>query len=188
MAQLVRAPITLLWQVFLEGVKAALLTDNNFKDGWYQDLPTKGLRAAARVYAGWGFSQAFYWNEAWRELGYTSIEDFLVGFWEGFFLDRRDPNNLLLMLWTWQNNNVGLTSGFEGNLEKALASIKAKAIVMPAERDLYFPPEDEEYEVKFIPSAELRVIPGLWGHFAGAGFNLTDTSFIDCAVQDLLAA
>lgn len=174
--------------VFLEGVKAALLTDNNFKDGWYQDLPTKGLRAAARVYAGWGFSQAFYWNEAWRELGYTSIEDFLVGFWEGFFLDRRDPNNLLLMLWTWQNNNVGLTSGFEGNLEKALASIKAKAIVMPAERDLYFPPEDEEYEVKFIPSAELRVIPGLWGHFAGAGFNLTDTSFIDCAVQDLLAA
>lgn len=174
--------------VFLEGVKAALTTDSNFKEGWYQELPEKGLRAAARVYAGWGFSQAFYWNEVWRELGYASLEDFLVGFWEGFFLDNRDPNNLLLMLWTWKNNDVSLTHGFEGNLEKALASIKAKAIVMPAERDLYFPPEDEEYEVKFIPSAELRVIPGVWGHFAGSGLNPVDTQFIDCAVQDLLAA
>jgi homoserine O-acetyltransferase len=50
-----------------------------------------GLRAAARVYTGWGFSQAFYWDEVWRELGHTSLEDFLVDFWEGFFLDGRDP-------------------------------------------------------------------------------------------------
>ena len=28
-------------------------------------------------------------RQSWRELGYTSLEDFLVGFWEGFFMDRR---------------------------------------------------------------------------------------------------
>ena len=60
-------------------------------------------------------------------MGYSSLEDFLVGFWEGFFLDRRDPNNLLSMLWTWQNGNIGLTEGFDGSVEKALASIRAKA-------------------------------------------------------------
>eukprot|EP00249_Psilotum_nudum_P016706 c25957_g1_i1 orf=371-1201(-) len=173
--------------VFLEGVKAALTADSSFEEGWYKELPMKGLRAAARVYAGWGFSQAFYWHEVWRELGYTSLEDFLVGYWESFFLDQRDPNNLLLMLWSWQNNNIGLTCGFGGNVEKALASIKAKAIVMSAERDLYFPSEDEKYEVGFIPSAELRIIPGVWGHFAGSGLNPTDTEFIDHAVKDLLA-
>jgi homoserine O-acetyltransferase/O-succinyltransferase len=43
----------------------------------------------------------------WRETGYTSLEDFLVGFWEGFFLDGRDANNLLCMLDTWQRGNVG---------------------------------------------------------------------------------
>jgi homoserine O-acetyltransferase len=52
-----------LLQVFLEGVKAALTADSSFQDGWYEKTPSKGLRAVARVYAGWGFSQAFYWNE-----------------------------------------------------------------------------------------------------------------------------
>ncbi|XP_024524820.1 uncharacterized protein LOC9654965 [Selaginella moellendorffii] len=172
--------------VFLEGVKAALASDDAFQSGWYNQLPTKGLRAAARVYAGWGFSQAFYWNETWRELGFSSLEDFLVGYWEGFFLDDRDPNNLLAMLWTWKNGNVGLTPGFDGSLERALASIQAKAIVMPAEKDLYFPPEDEEYETSFMPNAKLRIIPGVWGHFAGTGLNPVDAKFIDDAVKELL--
>ena len=46
--------------VFLEGVKAALQADAAFMDGFYKEQPQKGLRAASRVYAGWGFSQTFY--------------------------------------------------------------------------------------------------------------------------------
>jgi homoserine O-acetyltransferase/O-succinyltransferase len=120
--------------VFLEGVKSALTADAAFKAGWYTEKPTKGLRAAARVYAGWGFSQAFYWQQEYKTMGYSSLEDFLVGFWEGFFLDRRDPNNLLTMLWTWQNGNVGATPGrgFDGDQVAALKTIKAKMIVLPA--------------------------------------------------------
>jgi homoserine O-acetyltransferase len=174
--------------VFLEGVKAALTADAAWNNGWYDEQPTKGLRAMARVYAGWGFSQAFYWDEVYQEMGYSSLEDFLVGFWEGFFLDGRDANNLLTMLWTWQNGDIGKTPGFGGDYEKALASIEAKAIVMPAEKDLYFPPEDEQYAVKHMPNAELRVIPGVWGHFAGGGINPVDTKFIDDALEELLAS
>src|SRR6185437_14152177 len=86
--------------VFLEGVKAALTADAAWKEGWYTEKPARGLRAAARVYAGWGFSQAFYRQKLDIEaLGYSSLEDFLVAFWEGFFLPK-DPNNLLTMLWT----------------------------------------------------------------------------------------
>ncbi|QKW32942.1 alpha/beta fold hydrolase [Actinomadura sp. NAK00032] len=175
-------------QVFLEGVKAALTADGAFAEGWYTSPPTRGLRAAARVYAGWGFSQAFYWDRLYERLGHTSLEDFLVGFWEGFFLDDRDANNLLTMLWTWQNADVGRTPGFNGDTKAALASIKARALVMPAEKDLYFPPEDEEWAVQHIPGAELRVIPGVWGHFAGHGSNPEDTAFIDAALKELLAA
>jgi homoserine O-acetyltransferase/O-succinyltransferase len=137
------------------------------------------------VYAGWGFSQAFYWDSLYTEMGYSSLEDFLVGFWEGFFLER-DANNLLTMLWTWQNGDIGRADGFDGSLEKALASIQARAIVMPAEKDLYFPPEDNEYEIRHMPNAELRVIPGVWGHFAGGGVNPVDTKFIDQGLRDLL--
>ena len=140
--------------VFLEGVKSALTADAAFKDGSYAEKPAKGLRAAARVYAGWGFSQAFYWQQEYKTMGYSSLEDFLVGFWEGFFLDRRDPNNLLTMLWTWQNGNVGATPGrgFVGDQVAALKTIKAKTIVVPALKDLYFPPEDEEFAVSHIPT------------------------------------
>jgi homoserine O-acetyltransferase/O-succinyltransferase len=174
--------------VFLEGVKAALTADAAFQSGWYDTKPVKGLRAAARVYAGWGFSQAFYWQRLYLEMGYASLEDFLVGFWEGFFLDRRDPNNLLTMLWTWQNGDIGNTPGFDGDHVKALQSIKAKTIVLPAEKDLYFPPEDEEYAVSHMRNAELRVIPGVWGHFAGGGLNDVETQYIDGVLKELLAS
>jgi homoserine O-acetyltransferase len=57
---------------------------------------------------------------------------------------------------------------------------------MPAEKDLYFPPEDERWAVSHMRDAELRVIPGVWGHFAGGGANPVDTAFIDAAVAELL--
>lgn len=174
--------------VFLEGVRAALTADAAFRGGWYDEQPVAGLRAAARVYAGWGFSQAFYWDEAYTQLGYTSLEDFLVGFWEGFFLDGRDANNLLCMLTTWQRGDVGATSRFGGDVARALSSIRAKALIMPAEKDLYFPPEDEQWAAQWMQIAECRVIPGVWGHFAGGGANPEDVRFIDDGLQELLAA
>jgi homoserine O-acetyltransferase len=121
-------------------------------------------------------------------MGYSDLEDFLVAFWEGFFLDRRDPNNLLTMLWTWQKGDIGNTPGFGGDHVRALQSIKAKTIVMPAKKDLYFPPEDEEYAVSHMPNAELRVIPGVWGHFAGGGENPVDIKYIDDVLKELLAS
>ena len=55
--------------VFLEGIKGALTADAAWKHGWYHEQPGLGLRAFARVYAGWGFSQAFYWDEVYRAAG-----------------------------------------------------------------------------------------------------------------------
>jgi homoserine O-acetyltransferase len=156
--------------VFLEGVK-----------------PAKGLRAMARVYAGWGFSQAFYRERLDLErLGYSSLEDFLVAFWEGFFLPK-DANNLLTMLWTWQNGDISDNELYEGDFKKALGAIKPKAYVMPGQTDLYFPPEDSQFEVANMPNAKLLPVPSIWGHFAGGpGTNPDDVKFIDNALKDLL--
>lgn len=172
--------------VFLEGVKAALTADAAWNGGWYTTPPSKGLRAVGRVYAGWGLSQPFYMQELWRELGFSSLEDFLVSYWEGFFL-QKDANNLLAMLWSWQNGDISDNPVFKGDFKKALGAIKARAIVMPAERDLYFPVADNEWEVSHMPNAECRPIPGVWGHFAGGGSSPVDTRFIDTALKELLA-
>jgi len=173
--------------VFLEGLRAALTADAAWMKGDYRDPPVQGLRAFARVYAGWGFSQQFYKQEVYRQMGFVSLEDCLTGFWEKRYM-RRDANNLLSMLRTWQLNDLGATSGFGGNLDQALSTIKAKATVMAGQTDLYFPPVDMEAEAARIPSARFRVIPSLWGHMAGAGLNATDSRFIEDEIRALLAA
>lgn len=175
-------------QVFLKSLRAALTLDPVFQGGRYSPgaLPTRGLRAFARIYAGWGLSQAFYWQREYRKLGFSSLEDFIVGFWEGFWLDGRDPNNLLAMLWTWEHGDVGRTPGFDGDTEAALRSIRCPLLAMPCRTDLYFPPEDEEWASQFIPNGEVRVIDSIYGHFAGLGNNPADNEFIDAALKELL--
>jgi homoserine O-acetyltransferase len=114
------------------------------------------------------------------------LEDFLIGFWEGFFLPK-DPNNLLTMLWTWQHGDISANELYQGDFRKALSAITAKAFVMPGETDLYFPPEDSENEVAHMPNAELVRVPSIWGHFAGGpGLNPIDAAFIDGKLKALL--
>lgn len=172
--------------VFLEGVKAALTADDAWNGGWYEAPPTKGLRAMARVYAGWGFSQTFYRTEEDLKLGFSSLEDFLIAFWEGFFI-HKDANNLLAMLWTWQNGDIGDNALYGGDFKKALGAIKAKAFVMPGRTDLYFPPEDSEIEVAHMPNAELRVFESSYGHFASSALNPADVAFQNEAIKEILA-
>jgi len=173
--------------VFLDGMRAALTADASWKNGWYDCPPIVGLRAIGRAWAGWGFSQAFYRQELFRVLGYTSVEDFIVGYWEGMML-QRDANNMLALIWTWQHADISANPQYNGDLEAALNAITARAMVMPGETDLYFPPEDSAYEVERMRRAELRPIPSLWGHSAGSGRNPEDAAFLDNALKDILAA
>ena len=174
--------------VFLEGVKSAITADAAWAGGNYEEPPLTGLRAMGRVYAGWAVSQAFYREEVYLTLGYESLEDYLVRFWEA----RRtsaDANDLLAMVWTWQNADISNNQKYDGDFGEALAGIKAKAIVMPGRTDLYFPPEDNELEVVQMPNAELRPIESIWGHLAGGpGFNPSDSKFVDDAIRELLAS
>lgn len=45
-------------RVFLDGVRSALMADPVYNGGDYQRAPEAGLKAFARVYAGWAYSQA----------------------------------------------------------------------------------------------------------------------------------
>ena len=173
--------------LFLEGGKSALMADAAFAGGDYAAPPATGLRAFARVYAGWAWSQTFFRRQMDRDtLGFPTLEAFLTQAWEPSF-QARDANDLLAMLATWQAADISADPRFEGDFKKALSSITAKAIVMPCQTDLYFPLEDSEIEVAHMPNAELRVIPSVWGHMAGGGLNPVDAMFITAALKDLLA-
>ena len=171
-------------RLFLDGVAATLRADPAFAGGWYEAQPMTGLLAFGRVYAGWLFSQRFFRERAWEAMGLGSVED-VVRLVQAYFL-RRDANDLLAMLWTWQHADIGANQRFHGDFDAALGAIGARTIVMPCDTDLYFCVADSEYEVARLPNAELRPISSPAGHFAGSGADPVGKAAIDAAITDLL--
>ena len=174
--------------VFLEGVRTALHADPHWNGEYFTAKPEAGLRAMGRIYAGWAASQTFYRRELWRGLGFTSLEDFLVRNWEANYL-RRDADDLLCQLWTWQNGDISANDLYRGDLQMALSGIKAKVLLMPSATDLYFQTDDNRVELPHLKDAKLVEIPSVWGHRAGNPFaNPEDAAFIDAQVEALLNA
>ena len=172
--------------VFLEGVKAALCADKNWNKGNYTSPPIEGLKAFGRVYAGWAFSQSFFREKTYKKLGFKNVEELLLD-WENDHVNIWDDNDLLTKLSTWQKGDISAESKYNGNIIQALESIKAKTILMPCSHDLYFPPEDNEFEVKHIKNAELRTYNSIWGHcVANPGNDKGFEVALDKAINDLL--
>ncbi|WP_295652098.1 alpha/beta fold hydrolase [uncultured Mucilaginibacter sp.] len=166
--------------VRLEGQISALTADATFNNGDYTAPPEKGLQAFGMVWTGWLYSQEWWRKELWRTNTPpgTTFEQ-VVDNYRKHFIPGADANNLILQMRTWQQNNVGNTPGFNGDVEKALASIKVPFMYMPSETDLYFPINDAKYEQAFIPHVVFKPIPSLWGHTAGAGSNPADLKFLN---------
>ncbi|KAI5924170.1 Alpha/Beta hydrolase protein [Camillea tinctor] len=191
-------------QVFLEGVKSATLAAKGAASagscqgettptaqyrGWTAEEREAGLKALGRVYAGWGFSQAFYREKLYETaLGYKDLEDCMVKFWEGWALSK-DPENMLTMLHTWQAGDCSNQEPYNKDFDLAMKSIKAKTLVLPCKTDLYFPPEDSETEVEKMSSGVGKCIPfpSIWGHWAGGpGQSTEDVKWLDTKLKAFL--
>ena len=172
--------------VFLEGVRAALCADQSWNQGDYISPPTQGLKAFARVYAGWAFSQTFYRESLFKEIGYQTLEDLLVD-WENDHAENWDANNLLCKLATWQTSDISIGPLYNGDIGMALQGIKAKTILMPCTHDLYFPPEDNAIEAKSILNADFRPFNSPWGHCAANPGNDPEfTAALEQSINELL--
>lgn len=174
-------------RLFLESLRAALTADAAWEGQRFQGIPERGYRAFSYIYASWAVSQAFYRQGIHRHLGYASLEEYLQQGWEANYR-RRDPHDLLAMIDTWLNCDVGSLRP-DGDYTAALGQITAKTLVMAASTDLYFTPEDCEAEAKRIPNARFQVIDSIWGHRAGnPRQSPADAAVIRNAVAALLAS
>jgi homoserine O-acetyltransferase/O-succinyltransferase len=155
-------------KVFLSGLLRTLEAAPEYAgDGRFRAEPVAALRAFAHIYAGWGLSQDFY-RERLHEtaLGAPSLAAFLKSDWEDSFAAHRAAN-LYAQALTWQEADISANDLYAGDLPKALASISARVLLMPSATDLYFRVADNEAELAHLKSAELAVIPSIWGHRAG---------------------
>jgi homoserine O-acetyltransferase len=172
--------------VRLEGQIAALTTDVAFEGGDYKTPPKRGLAAFGIVWAAWLYSQEWWRRELWRagSPAGTTFEKVMNRFRTRF---SGDANNYILQARTWEQHNVGTTAGFDGDVERALRSIKIPLMYMPSETDLYFPIGDARYEAAFISGVAFVPIPSLWGHTAGAASNPADGKFLNDNITRFLA-
>jgi homoserine O-acetyltransferase len=173
--------------VRLEGQIAAITNDPAFASGDYTSPPTKGLETFGLVWAAWLYSQEWWRRELWKTNTPpgTTFEQ-VVNNYRTRFIPGADANDLILQMRTWQKHDVGTTPGFNGDVQKALGSIKVPFLYMPSETDLYFPLTDAKYEAQFIPHVTLMPIPSLWGHTAGAASNPQDAKFLNDAIHRFL--
>lgn len=150
--------------IYTQTLREAITSDPGFNNGWYDSNEEvhDGLARHAHTWCVMGFSTEFWKQEKWRDLGFASADDFIVGFMEPYF-GVMDPNDLLAMAWKWQRGDVSRHTG--GDLAEALGRIKAKTFVMPINEDMFFPVRDCAAEEKLISGdSELRVIETIAGH------------------------
>jgi len=173
--------------VRLESEIAALTADAAFQNGDYKTPPTKGLEAFAMVWTAWLFSQEWWRRELWRETEKpgTTFDQLLHNF-RTDFIPGADANDLILQMRTWEKHDVGTTPGFNGDVARALRSIKVPFLYMPSETDLYFPIGDARYEAAFMQKVSLVPVPSLWGHPAGAGADPADEKFLNEKIGEFL--
>ena len=173
-------------RIYVQTLVEALRADPGFADGWYpsSDAVRGGLQRHATLFAMHVLSNRFWTEEHWRPLGFSSADDFRIGFMGAYFAPM-DAGDLLTLAWKWQHGDISRHTG--GDLAAALSQITAKTFVMPISTDLFFPVEDCAAEQQLIKGSELRVIEDLHGHASLFGLSTDYGPQIDAALSDLLA-
>ena len=92
--------------------------------------------------------------------------------------------------WIYQSraydaHDVSKTEPFNGNLAKALASIKAKCLIGVPNLDLFNPIEQAIYSAKLIPNSALIKLDTDWGHMAASALDPISTKAISQAIDTL---
>jgi homoserine O-acetyltransferase/O-succinyltransferase len=168
--------------LFVRAHEDTLKSDPNYNGGFYAPGSMRvGILRHAQLWSVMGLCQKFYSKQAWHDIGFSSLEDFIHRFWEAYFLPM-DPNNLIWMGWKWRHGDV---SG-GGDLKAALGKIKAKTHVIAFSDDMFFPPDDIKAEQQMIPKSKFKLIDSIWAHFAMFCIAPSDREQIDACIADIL--
>jgi homoserine O-acetyltransferase len=128
-------------------------------------------------------SSELFRTEAWRDAGYTSVDDLVTRLFEEDYASMH-PTNLVCQCRKWRGADVSRLTG--GDLAQALARIRARTFVIPFSHDLLFPAEDCAIEQSHVAGSKLRVIESPWGHYSWEMTSEARDSLDQC-LRELLA-
>jgi len=144
-------------------------TETRFELGDFELQSGKVLKAMAGLATTMAWSQDWYRASGFERMGAATVEEFLK-LAESFFVDWV-PADTYHQTLTWMAADVSAHPKFDGDLDRALGAIRAKALIMPCDTDMYFRVADNEAEV--AKDAE-RGAPGDPLHLGAPGGSARD--------------
>jgi homoserine O-acetyltransferase len=180
------------WSIAInEATRRALMLDPAFENGNYKAQPEQGWRMRADVLQ----VIATRTPEALREQFPNPMDvlPWIKAQEDAVIKTGFDANDWIAQSWAYDRHNVGDTvidgkPVFGGDPIKALHSVKAKALLMSGELDLYNPVEEGIEAAAAIPDGRHVTIPSVQGHVAAtAGYKPADVEFINQTVRGFMA-
>jgi homoserine O-acetyltransferase/O-succinyltransferase len=99
-----------------------------------------------------------------------------------------DATDWLYQSWAYQAHDVGASPGFDGDTTAALASIRARTLVLAPPLDIFNPVQCAHAAADAIPDATLIEIPSVQGHQAASSLQSEDGRFLNEEVGAFLEA
>lgn len=167
------------WSVaVMEASRKAIMNDPAWKDGNYEAPPEKGIRL---------------WRDIITLLAARTPDMYAAQFRGGLdvlpWMEQQetplvkafDANDWIYQTWAYDRHDVGTTPGFDGDTAKALASIKAKTLILTSTKDLLNPEFEPIETAKNIPDVTVKTIsPGsVTGHASASGLFPADVEFLN---------
>jgi homoserine O-acetyltransferase len=167
------------WSVaVMETTRKAIMNDPAWKDGNYEAPPEKGVRL---------------WRDILNLLAARTPDMYSAQFRNGMdalpwleaqetaMMKAFDANDWIYQSWAYDKHDVGTTPGFGGDTARALASIKAKTLILTGTKDLLNPEFEPTEAGKNIANVKMMTIsPGtVTGHASAGGAGAADVEFLN---------
>ena len=182
---------TSAWSIAVnQATRNALMLDPAFDGGRYTAQPERGWRLRADVLQ----VLATRTPAAMREqfAAPADVLPWMTAQEEGVLKSGFDANDWIAQTIAYDRHNVGDTpvdggKPFGGDPLRALASVRARTLVMSGELDLYNPVEEGIAAAAAIPGGLHVTIPSVQGHVAASpGFKVDDVAFINAQTRQFL--
>ena len=175
------------WSVaVVDATRKAIMNDPAWKYGNYDAPPEKGVRLMREILNLLSARTPEMYSAQFKN-GTDALP--WMESQETAMLKAFDANDYIYQTWAYERHDVGTTPGFDGDTAKALASIKAKTLILTGTKDL-LNPEIEPIEAgKAIPGVKMMTIsPGtVTGHASAGGGNPDDVAFLNRETATFLA-
>lgn len=148
---------------FNEAQRMAIQADQT----WKQSIPSAGMEGmkAARAIGMISYRQYATFEETQVDTDHRQLKDFRAATYQrhqGTKLGKRfNAFSYYYLSLMMDAHHLGRG---RGPIDKVLAAIKSKTLVVGIDTDILFPLKEQEFLAATIPGAELRVITSLYGH------------------------